>query len=524
MPISKEYIAFGPYVLVERLAVGGMAEVFLARERGAGERTVVVKRMHAATSADDDARARFLDESKLATLLQHPNIVRVHEVGMHDGAYFMALEWLVGWELREVIDRTREMHAPLPVAIAVKLARDAARGLGAAHAARSPDGTPLSLVHRDVSPRNLFVTADGVVKILDFGIAKSKLRTRQTGAQVVVGTLGYMAPEQVDAGVVDQRSDVFSLGVVLHELLTGEPLFGRGDLQAIVHATIEAPIAAPVRSDGALHGDVVAVVMRALQRDPRLRYQEAFAFEEALQRLLDTLGEPSDHAVGDALTELFRGSAQATPQEAHASAHVAVSRWADELATAVTPGERIPVDLATPAPKPVKRRSRLWFGLSALAVVTVIGAIWKVELASVPAPVAPPPAPAAEKPAEEPPARPTEEPPTGPPKRPRKSAKLRITTAPKPPPPRTEPAPRPEPPPPAAPEPVRQSGRLTLDARPWANVYLGATFLGPTPLVERVVPAGRVTLRLVDPVSGRSQDVVVDIPANGEVRRVVRRD
>ena len=522
MPLGKEYEPFGAYVLVERLAAGGMAEVFLARQRGQNERTVVVKRMHASINADPDARARFLDESRVATLMTHPNIVRVLDVGIHAGAYFMVMEWLLGWELREILERAHARASLLPVRIAVKLAFDAATGLAAAHDFRTADGVALNLVHRDIGPRNLFVTADGVLKVLDFGLAKSSLQRRHTEPHVVMGTYGYIAPEQLTGGVVDRRTDVFSLGVVLHELLTGKPLFARGSPQDVITSMLEAPILPPVRDSGPLDGGLVAIVMRMVQRRQEWRFADAAQVARELGAWLAQAGAPSEPEVAEHMTALFAGSGRdpvaagvddLTTVPDMPGVHVAVSRWADELAP------------PAPAPEPVRQTQAIVAGsrhprwpqaLGAAVITVVLGLVagwyfWK--------PQAPPPAPARVEapdvareapPSIVAPAAVVIEPPAqaAPPVH-RPAVKTKHNSKPRPAEPTT-----------AA---VVGTGRLTLDARPWANVYLGRVLLGPTPLVERELPAGVTSLRLVDPVTGREQVIVVEIPSGGDVRRVVER-
>ncbi len=223
---------FGDYRLLRRLGKGGMAEVFLARRRGAVgfEKTLVVKRILPQLAGDPSFVKMFIDEAKLSAELHHPNIVEVYDLGEIDGRLYIAMEYVAGKNLHEVLRAAAAAAAPLEWTMAAHLARETARALHHAHEHRSPGGAPLSVIHRDVSPSNVMVGHDGVVKLLDFGIAKAAVQSGDEGTRTgtVKGKFSYMAPEQLDGLRVDRRADVFALGVLLWELATGVRLFRDG--------------------------------------------------------------------------------------------------------------------------------------------------------------------------------------------------------------------------------------------------------------------------------------------------------
>ena len=224
--------ALGRYELLVRLGLGGMASVWVARERGqvaTRENLVAVKAMLPELAQQSDFRAMFLEEAQLVRSIEHPNVVRVFDAGEHQGTLFMSMEWVEGDSLRAVIREARKRR-PIPSEMAVKIISEAAAGLHAAHELRGWDGELRNLVHCDVSPHNILVGIDGHAKIVDFGVANASL-TSGENAERVKGKFAYMSPEQARGEKLDRRSDVFSLGIVLYELTTGERLF-RGENSA----------------------------------------------------------------------------------------------------------------------------------------------------------------------------------------------------------------------------------------------------------------------------------------------------
>jgi serine/threonine protein kinase len=222
----KQPVPFGKYTLLERISVGGMAEVFRAKTFGVEgfERLVAVKRILPNIAEDKEFIRMFVDEAKLAVQLNHANIAQITDLGVVDGSYYIALEHVHGRDLRSVFERARSQNEAMPVAHACYVAMKVCEGLDYAHNKRDASGGEISLVHRDVSPQNVLVSFEGEIKLIDFGIAKAVGTSINTKSGVLRGKLGYMSPEQVRGLPVDRRSDVFSCGIVLYEMLTGERL------------------------------------------------------------------------------------------------------------------------------------------------------------------------------------------------------------------------------------------------------------------------------------------------------------
>lgn len=279
----------GRYRLLERLGIGGMAEVFLARAIGVSSftRTVVVKRMLPQLAADADAVAMFLDEARLGAKLQHQNIASVLDLGEADGAYFMVLEYVDGADLGTLEARARQRQTPIPLQHAAYLIGQAALGLHAAHAARDPETKGwLNVVHRDVSPSNVLVSRTGDVKLADFGVARSNEQTARTATGAVKGKVSYMSPEQVDGGPLDGRSDLYALGVVFWELLTGRRLHvGKNDMQILLAVLHGAPPRVST-INAAVDVEVDDLVASLLARSPEGRPADGRAVADRLDRVV----------------------------------------------------------------------------------------------------------------------------------------------------------------------------------------------------------------------------------------------
>lgn len=275
---------FGDFELLAKLGHGGMADVFLAARKAKRSELLVVKRLKADYVDDGEHRALFEDEARVAPLLRHPNIVRTWDSGEAAGFPYMAMEYLEG----QALDRLVLVLQSLGPRAAVHVAAEVLDGLHYVHELCSADGRPLEIVHRDVSPHNVFLTYEGRVTLVDFGIAKSKTRARQTATGVVRGKIGYMAPEQALCDEVDRRADVFAVAVVLWELLTGEKLWGEAsDVQILKRMTFgEIPSIGDHMSG--LPPALVEVVTKALAPKPEDRYSTARQFRDALGAVFDT--------------------------------------------------------------------------------------------------------------------------------------------------------------------------------------------------------------------------------------------
>ena len=299
---------FGKYLLERQLAIGGMAEVFLARQHGpAGfEKTLVIKKILPHFANDEDFITMFLDEARTSAKLNHPNLVQIYELGEIEGAYYIAMEYIRGESLNKVIRKLKKVGFHIPLHLAAKIISSVCAGLDYAHSFAGEDGVPLNLVHRDISPDNVLVSFDGAVKMIDFGIAKARSSEHQTQAGAVKGKFCYMSPEQVTGKTLDKRSDIFSLGIVLHELTTLNKPFGEGaDLMTITAIVNDPPKKAMDLVDGYPEG-LWGIISKALNKHREDRFETTHEMQIALERFIHSRGEfLSDRDIGDYMKKLF---------------------------------------------------------------------------------------------------------------------------------------------------------------------------------------------------------------------------
>ncbi len=286
----------GQYDLLALLALGGTAEIYLARVSGTAgfEKYVVVKCLHDHLAFDPEFVQMFLDEARLGSHLGHSNIVQTLGLGEQDGRYYLVMEYIAGMSMALLARRAVERvpRGCIPVPLVLGLAVQACDGLHYAHECQS-SGKQLNLVHRDISPQNLVVTFEGVVKVVDFGIAKAEERETATRSGTIKGKFAYMSPEQCQAKDVDRRTDVFALGVVLHELLTGRRLFKRGSAYDTYQAILECKVPAPSASNVELDPALDPILLKALAKNPSQRYPSTEAFGEAMTNYLHSRGKAS---------------------------------------------------------------------------------------------------------------------------------------------------------------------------------------------------------------------------------------
>ncbi len=281
-------LRLGPYELLRRIATGGMAEVYLARRAGPHgfQKTVAVKRILPQFARDADFVAMFVDEARVCARLGHPNIVQVFDFGEEDGELYMAMEYVDGTTGARLVRSVASRGEEIPLDVCLHVALSILRALDCAHGARDEEGRPLSLVHRDVSPGNVLIDRSGAVKLTDFGIARAAEIERRTDAGQLKGKLGYMSPEQVVGRDLDARSDIFTLGIVLAEMLILRPLFSGGKELDVLIRIRDADLSAIDRAGARVPEDVRAVLFRALSRDAGLRWANAAAFADALEEIV----------------------------------------------------------------------------------------------------------------------------------------------------------------------------------------------------------------------------------------------
>jgi len=479
----------GRYQLIGQLATGGMAEIHLARLAGeAGfEKTVVVKRLLPELVASPAYVAMFLDEGKLVARLDHPNICEVHELGKDGAEYFLAMPYLDGVPVSDLIARPREPDRRDELRIATAVIAQACAGLHHAHELRDADGAPAGLVHRDISPSNLFVTSAGVVKVLDFGVAKVRGQT-ETEAGTIKGKTQYMAPEQLLGEPLDRRCDVFALGIVLFELATHQRLFKRASDYLTARAILEEPIPRADTVDPAIPPELASVIDQALARDKAKRFPDAAALAAALETAMTPHGGLASPAqIAAVVTSTDELSAQRTRQAkvlavARSSITAAPTRDLRESPTRDLRGPADPFDgttLITP-----HRRSRAPLAIGVL--VLVAGATTAVVLAArggstTSAPDATPLAASPPPPIDA--APPTDAAVDAP------EAVVHVQL----------------------PPPAPKAGTFSIDSRPYAKVYIDGKYVDVTPIIKRSIAAGRHKVRLVL-VDGRARELTLDVP------------
>ena len=491
----------GGYEILYELKAGGMGEVLLARRRGPSgfERLAAVKTIRAELRRQEHLRRMFLDEAQLLARLSHPSIAQIYDFGEDQGTLFLAMEYVAGVPFRDLIGR----HV-LPAQVSARAMAEALRGLHAAHELTDLGGQPLGVVHRDVSPDNLMLTFEGQVKVLDFGIAL--MRGRQapvTELGTIKGKPPYLSPEQIKNQPIDRRTDIFAAGVVLHEMLTYQRLFGGDSLLAVARAIELDPIEPPSVKAGPLPTGLDEAVMAALEREPAQRWPTAAGFARALDAAA---------AGGETLAD-FAGRVLFFERERH-------REWLGEVLSAV--GTRLTLPRGRPSgvmtaaaqadggeePRVTARRSRVraggrgaaWLMVGAAALAALVAILWAVRLTRTShgagpaaAPDAAPPVAAARAVADAAPAVAADgappptvaTPPTG------RGAPVRRKKTPAS---TTRPLP-----------PAEAPGRITIQvgSGSYADVTIDGDLAGSTPIYRRPIDAGDHEVVLVDPASHR---------------------
>jgi TonB family protein len=279
---------FGQYTLLRRIATGGMAEVWQARMKGVEgfQKTVAIKKILPHLTDSVDFVTMFIDEAKLAAQLNHPNIIHIYDLGKLEDDYYIAMEYVEGKDLRSILNQARSSQRPLPLGLALLVAARLAAALDYAHRKKDFEGRELGLVHRDVSPQNVLIGYEGDIKLCDFGIVKAVSKASKTQMGALKGKLQYMSPEQAWGKTVDARSDIFSLGALLFEMLTGRRLFAGDSEISILDAVREGKLDRPRNIDPAIPREVDELVAHALARDPDDRFQTAGQMQRELEKVL----------------------------------------------------------------------------------------------------------------------------------------------------------------------------------------------------------------------------------------------
>ena len=379
---------FGRYELLERMGSGGMADVFRAASVGSQgfRRVVVIKRVRRALAGSPEILRLFRDEARISALLNHPNIVQVHDFGRVDGAPFLAMEYVQERDLRAVLRALTDTGRRMKPATAALIGRQVAQALHYAHTLRDPDNQHFQIVHRDINPTNLMIARSGMVKLLDFGVAKASVHAgkAQTNPPAIKGKLSYLSPEQALCHVLDGRSDVFSLGATLWEMLTGRRLFAGATEFERIRNVLEAPIVAPSSLVPGISPMLDAVVLHALERDVGRRYQNAQEMAEDLDRCL-VVDPAGNRAIQDMLEQLFgkasSGSGERVPVGSRSSGRDSQSASRKTPSASSRSGSR-----SGSGSKRVRRPMRvvsLAWAAAMLVIVTVFVAVATSHISSV---------------------------------------------------------------------------------------------------------------------------------------------
>jgi len=297
---------FGQYVLMEHIATGGMAEVYKARMMGMEgfQKTVAIKRILPHLTDNDEFVSMFIDEAKLAAQLNHNNIIHIYDLGKIDRSYYIAMEYIDGWDLKSLLASCRDRGVTMPVPLALHIGTLLASALDYAHRRRDFENRDLGLVHRDVSPQNVLIATEGDIKLCDFGIAKAASKASHTRAGALKGKLQYMSPEQAWGKSIDHRSDLFSLGLVLFEMLAGRKVFAGDSELSILEQVRNPEVEPPSKYNTEVPSDVDAIVLRALEAERDQRYQSASDLQRDLEKVMH------EHAWSATRSEVARFAAE----------------------------------------------------------------------------------------------------------------------------------------------------------------------------------------------------------------------
>ena len=284
---KKKPELFGPYEVYERIGVGGMATVHRAKKQGIEgfERVVALKRMLSHLADDETFIQSFVREARLASQLQHGNIIHIYDLGRVGRVYYIAMEYVRGRDLRKILKQTAYATGPMPLAMMLMLAHQLCDALDYAHGLADENGEPLGLVHRDVSPSNILIAADGHLKIIDFGIAKATSSSLRTLSGRVKGKFAYMAPEAIQGKQLDRRTDIFAVGIVAHEMLTARPLFATKNQFETIRRITQEEVKPPSFYNPECPRDLDEIIMTALAKSPDERWQTAGAMHRALDHV-----------------------------------------------------------------------------------------------------------------------------------------------------------------------------------------------------------------------------------------------
>jgi Flp pilus assembly protein TadD/tRNA A-37 threonylcarbamoyl transferase component Bud32 len=369
-------VRLGKYLLLEKLATGGMAQLYRAKIVGVQgfEKIIAIKQILPHLSAEKELVDAFIDEAKLAALLNHQNVVQIYDFGKIEDSYFISMEYLFGKDLRATLAKCREREMPLGIQNALYIATRICAGLDYAHTLKDFQGKALNIIHRDISPQNVFLTYEGEVKILDFGIAKAASQSTVTQMGMIKGKVAYMSPEQAGGNPIDHRSDIFSAGILLYEMLSGKRMF-LGDTMQILAKVRKGEFDPPEAAIPGMPVTLYRVLHQALAKEPSGRYQTCGEMLADLEECVVGLSlRPSSRFLGGYMKRLFAEEI-AAEGESMREAVTASAAPVPQPVVAVTPAATGEPEQAVSAPAPpVARKIKVpvMAGLAGALVVAVL--------------------------------------------------------------------------------------------------------------------------------------------------------
>ena len=373
-----EPMRFGKYLILDKIATGGMAELHQAKITSVEgfEKLVAIKRILPNLTQDNNLVDMFIDEAKLAAMLTHQNIVQIYDLGSMEGAYFIAMEYIHGKDLRIVSNKGQEISRPLPLEYAIYITCRICSGLDYSHNFKDFQGNPLKLIHSDISPQNILITYEGDIKIVDFGIAKAAKKTSDTKEGLIRGKVAYMSPEQAAGETIDHRSDIFSTGILLYEMVTGKRMFEGSNLK-VLDRVRQADFKAPEEIITDLHPQLSEVLRLALAKTPSRRYKSCAAMRADLEECLSSFSvRPSAEGLSQYMKDLFAEEIAAEISalqqfEAHAPSLKPNEELVQEERTQTQQIIEQATAMAARKPELARKRQRLWLGAWAVAMALI---------------------------------------------------------------------------------------------------------------------------------------------------------
>jgi tetratricopeptide (TPR) repeat protein len=377
MPVTQP-TRYGKYLLLEKIATGGMAQLYRGKLVGVQgfEKIIAIKQILPHLSAEKELVDAFIDEAKLAALLNHQNIVQIYDFGQVEDSYFISMEYLFGKDLRAIASKSRDREMPLGLQNALYIASRICAGLDYAHKLKGFQGKALNIIHRDISPQNIFITYEGEVKIVDFGIAKAASQSTITQMGMIKGKVAYMSPEQATGNPIDHRSDIFSTGILLYEMLSGKRMF-QGDTMQILAKVRKGDFDPPEAAIPGLPITLYKVLHKALEKEPSDRYQTCGEMLADLEECVVGLSlRPSSRALGGYMNGLFAEEIAAEGDLMRDVAAASARTEPEVLAAAMPSALQEPQGITpTPAPAaPWKTKTPMVVGAAvALALILLAG-------------------------------------------------------------------------------------------------------------------------------------------------------